>query len=138
MDHHFDPQGRLPEAFTVPKTSSFAQFLMSYDPELLPHNSMRRELDAGGGTGLELEHGTTIVTATFADGVVLAGDRRATMGNMISKRDIRKVFRTDAYSAAGIAGVWSIAVEIIRLFQVEARTLREDGGSAAVPRGQGQ
>src|SRR5205809_3822454 len=49
----------------------------------------------------------------------MAGDRRATMGNMISKRDVRKVFRTDEYSAAGMAGVWSIAMEIVRLFQVE-------------------
>lgn len=118
MDHHF-PHGRLPAAFTELKTSSFVQFLMSYAPELLPYSPMRRDLDARGGTELELEHGTTIVAATFAEGVVMAGDRRATMGNMISKRDVRKVFRTDEYSAAGIAGVWSIAVEIIRLFQVE-------------------
>jgi len=119
VDHHFDPDGRLPAAFTVPKTSSFVQFLMSYAPELLPYSPMRKDLDARGGTELELEHGTTIVAATFAEGVVMAGDRRATMGNMISKRDVRKVFRTDEYSAAGMAGVWNIAVEIIRLFQVE-------------------
>jgi proteasome beta subunit len=118
MDHQFKSH-LLPAAFTVPGTSSFVEFLTSYSPELLPHSPVRRDLDARGGTGLELEHGTTIVAATFADGVVLAGDRRATMGNMISKRDVRKVFRTDEYSAAGIAGVWSIAVEIIRLFQVE-------------------
>jgi proteasome beta subunit len=103
----------------VPKTSSFTQFLMSYAPDLLPYSPTRRDLDARGGTELELEHGTTIVAATFADGVVMAGDRRATMGNMISKRDVRKVFRTDEYSAAGVAGVWNVAVEIIRLFQVE-------------------
>jgi proteasome beta subunit len=68
---------------------------------------------------VELEHGTTIVAATFAEGVVLAGDRRATTASMISKRDIRKVFRTDEYSAAGVAGAWSIAVQMMRLFQVE-------------------
>ncbi len=119
MDHHFDAHGRLPAAFTVPNTSSFVQFLMSYAPELLPYSPMQRDLDARVTTELELEHGTTIVAATFAEGVVMAGDRRATMGNMISKRDVRKVFRTDEYSAAGMAGVWNIAVEIIRLFQVE-------------------
>jgi proteasome beta subunit len=80
---------------------------------------MREDLGAGGGTGLELEHGTTIVAATFAGGVVIAGDRRATQASMISKRDVRKVFRTDDYSAAGVAGVWSLAVEMVRLFQVE-------------------
>lgn len=119
MDHHFEPSRRLSAAFTLPKTSSFVESLMSYAPELLPYNPMRGDLDVRGGTGLELEHGTTIVAATFAEGVVLAGDRRATIGNMISKRDVRKVFRTDEYSAAGIAGVWNVAVEIIRLFQVE-------------------
>ena len=67
---------------------------------------------------MELEHGTTIVAATFADGVVIAGDRRATTATMISKRDVRKVFRTDEYSAAGVAGAWGIAVEMMRLFQV--------------------
>lgn len=119
MDHQFDPHGHLPAAFTVPRTASFVETLVSYAPELLPPSFMRRDLDARGGTGLELEHGTTIVAVTFAEGVAIAGDRRATTGNMISKRDIRKVFRTDEYSAAGVAGVWNIAVEIIRLFQVE-------------------
>ncbi|HZR50736.1 MAG TPA: proteasome subunit beta [Streptosporangiaceae bacterium] len=96
-------------------TSSFTQYLASHAPELLPDFT-----GAGSGEGkLELEHGTTIVSATYADGVVIAGDRRATMASMISKRDVRKVFRTDDYSAAGVAGTWSIAVELIRLFQVE-------------------
>jgi proteasome beta subunit len=101
------------------RTSSFTEFLASYAPELLRGSFMREDLGAGGGTGLELAHGTTIIAATFAGGVVLAGDRRATSGSMISKRDIQKVFRTDEYSAAGIAGAWSIAVELMRLFQVE-------------------
>jgi proteasome beta subunit len=100
-------------------TSSFIEFLASYDPELLRRSLMGEDLGAGGGTGLELEHGTTIVAATFAGGVVIAGDRRATQASMISKRDVRKVFRTDDYSAAGVAGVWSLAVEMMRLFQVE-------------------
>jgi proteasome beta subunit len=68
---------------------------------------------------LELEHGTTIVAVAYAEGVVLAGDRRVTMASMISKRDARKVFRTDDYSAAGVAGAWSIAVDMMRLFQTE-------------------
>jgi len=50
---------------------------------------------------------------------VLAGDRRATMGNMIAKRDVEKVFRSDEFSAIAIAGVASIGLEFIRLFQVE-------------------
>jgi len=100
-------------------TSSFIEFLASYAPELLRRSLGPEVPGAGGGTGLELEHGTTIVAATCAGGVVLAGDRRATMASMISKRDVRKVFRTDEYSAAGVAGTWSLAVEMMRLFQVE-------------------
>jgi len=93
-------------------TSSFTQYLEMHAPELLPDFT-------GDGAGLELEHGTTIVSATYDDGVVIAGDRRATMASMIAKRDVRKVFRTDDYSAAGVAGTWSVAVELIRLFAVE-------------------
>jgi proteasome beta subunit len=110
----------------APRTSSFTEFLAASKPELLPRSLGQADLTAataadgpGARTGLELEHGTTIVALTFADGVILAGDRRATLENMISKRDVRKVFRADDFSAIGAAGVWSIAVELIRLFQVE-------------------
>jgi len=64
-------------------------------------------------------HGTTIVAATFPGGVVMAGDRRATMGNIIAQRDIEKVFPADEYSCVGIAGSAGLAVELVRLFQTE-------------------
>jgi len=67
----------------------------------------------------EIPHGTTIVAATFGDGVVMAGDRRATMGNIIAQRDIQKVFPADEFSAVGIAGSAGVAVELVRLFQLE-------------------
>ena len=63
--------------------------------------------------------GTTIVGCLFDGGVVIAGDRRATMGNVIAQRDIEKVFVTDAYSAAGMAGTAGLGVEMLRLFTVE-------------------
>jgi proteasome beta subunit len=66
-----------------------------------------------------LPHGTTLVAAVFDHGVLLAGDRRATAGSMISKRDVEKVFRTDEYSAVGIAGTASVGLDFVRLFQVE-------------------
>jgi proteasome beta subunit len=59
------------------------------------------------------------VAATFPGGVVLAGDRRATMGNVIAQRDIEKVFPADEYSAVGIAGTAGLAVEMVKLFQLE-------------------
>ena len=69
--------------------------------------------------GPGLPHGTTIVAARFAGGVVMAGDRRATAGNMIAQRDIEKVFRSDDFSCVGIAGVAGIGLELVRLFQLE-------------------
>jgi proteasome beta subunit len=84
-------------------------------PELLPG---RRPLPAG--THAEIApHATTIVALSCVDGVVMAGDRRATMGNLIASRDIEKVHEADPYSLIGIAGTAGIGIELIRLFQVE-------------------
>ncbi|WP_328945531.1 proteasome subunit beta [Streptomyces sp. NBC_00250] len=105
--------GRLPAAFLTPGSSSFLDFLASHSPDLLPGG---RKLPEGI---VEAPHGTTIVAATFPGGVVLAGDRRATMGNMIAQRDIEKVFPADEYSAVGIAGTAGLAVEMVKLFQLE-------------------
>jgi proteasome beta subunit len=64
-------------------------------------------------------HGTTIVALAFDGGVVMAGDRRATMGNLIASRDIEKVHPADPYSLVGIAGTAGVGLELMRLFQVE-------------------
>jgi proteasome beta subunit len=119
VDPYFDRDRSFRRASMATGTSSFTEFLASCAPELLPRALRGEDPGAGDGRVVELEHGTTIVAATFAEGVVLAGDRRATMANMISKRDVRKVFRTDEYSAAGVAGAWSFAVDLVKLFQVE-------------------
>lgn len=86
---------------------SFIDFVSREAPETLPK-----------ATG-DLVHGTTIVAAAFDGGVIMAGDRRATMGSTIAMRDIEKVFGADEHSIIGIAGVAGIAVEMVRLFQVE-------------------
>ncbi|MDQ6873604.1 MAG: proteasome subunit beta [Actinomycetota bacterium] len=106
---------RLPDLLATRGTGSFSDFLDGAAPELLPG---RRPLPPGSAGDLA-PHGTTIVAVSFAGGVVMAGDRRATMGNVIAQRDIEKVFPADAYSCVGIAGTAGIAVEIVRLFQVE-------------------
>jgi proteasome beta subunit len=110
-----DPSGRLPAVFTTPGTSSFTDFLSLASPELLPG---RRPLPPGVSADIA-PHATTIVAINSADGVVMAGDRRATMGNMIASRDIEKVFAADAYSLVGIAGTAGVGIELMRLFQVE-------------------
>jgi proteasome beta subunit len=122
---------RLPAAYLQPGTSSFADFLAGQAPDLLPG---RRAVPSGDASDLA-PHGTTIVAATFPGGVVMAGDRRATMGNIIAQRDIQKVFPADEFSAVGIAGAAGLAVELVRLFQtelehyekIEGTTLSMDG-----------
>jgi proteasome beta subunit len=101
------------------QTSSFADYLTSHAPDLLP---AKVPAVVGGGVSdavRELPHATTIVAAVCDRGVVLAGDRRATAGSMIAKRDIEKVFRSDEYSAIAFAGTGSLGLEFVRLFAVE-------------------
>ncbi|MEP9365092.1 proteasome subunit beta [Nocardioides sp. CN2-186] len=122
---------RLPAAFLQPGSSSFSDFLAEQAPDLLPG---RRAVPQGHAGDLA-PHGTTIVAATFEGGVVMAGDRRATMGNIIAQRDIEKVFPADEFSVVGIAGSAGLAIEMVRLFQtelehyekIEGTTLSMDG-----------
>jgi proteasome beta subunit len=122
----FEPRARWQaSAFLAAGSSSFTDFLTMAAPELLPSamhgDNFTPSASAGSGAGAaaDLPHGTTIVTAVCQGGVVMAGDRRATSGNMISQRDIEKVFRSDEYSCVGIAGVAGIGVDMVRLFSVE-------------------
>jgi proteasome beta subunit len=95
---------------TAPGSSSFTEFLAAAAPDLLPSSTATNAL---------APHGTTILAATYGDGVLMAGDRRATAGNLIAQRDIEKVFASDEYSLVGIAGTAGMAIEIVRLYQVE-------------------
>lgn len=94
--------------------SSFTEFIRDQAPHLLPHNRVRTVTDAD-----KVPHGTTIVAIAYPGGVILAGDRRATAGNLIASRDMQKVFIADEFSAVGIAGTAGLAVEMVRLFAVE-------------------
>ena len=107
-------EGRLPASFLTPGSSSFTDFLAAHATHLLPG---RQPLPAGEIP--QVPHATTIVTVSFDGGVVMAGDRRATMGNLIANREIEKVFPADDYSCVGIAGTAGLAIELVRLFQVE-------------------
>jgi proteasome beta subunit len=121
-----DSYGRwLPGAYLSAGTSSFTDFLTVAAPDLLPQAAagatgiMPAGGSAPGPVAAELTHGTTIVAAACEGGVVMAGDRRATAGNMIAQRDVDKVFRSDEFSAVGYAGVAGVGLELVRLFQVE-------------------
>ena len=82
-----------------------------------------------------LPHGTTIVALKFPGGVVIAGDRRSTQGNMIAGRDVQKVYITDDYTATGIAGTAAIAVEFARLYAVELEHYEKTEGVPLTFRG---
>ncbi|MCK9868309.1 proteasome subunit beta [Nocardiopsis dassonvillei] len=107
--------GRLPAAFMSAGTSSFTEFLSSVRPEMLPGH----KLPPGGGTEHLTPDATTIVALTFPGGVLIAGDRRATQGNVIASRDVEKVYRSDEFSAVAFAGSAGFGIELARLYQVE-------------------
>jgi proteasome beta subunit len=112
------PGRRLPPAaYLGAGTSSFRDFLALAAPDLLP--GVGSAGAAGHGELRDLPHGTTIVAAEFDGGAVMAGDRRATAGSLISQRNFEKVLRSDDFSCIGIAGVAGIGVELARLFRFE-------------------
>jgi proteasome beta subunit len=91
--------------------SSFSDVLRSHSPDLLPGARIEGPVHA--------PEGTTVLALRYSDGVVVAGDRRATEGFQIAHRSIEKVFAADDHSAVAIAGAAGPAVEMVRLFQTE-------------------
>src|SRR3954463_5784756 len=69
--------------------------------------------------GFTDRHATTIVAIRYAEGVVMAGDRRATAGSSIAQRAVEKVHPADRYSGIAIAGSAGFGLELIRLFQLQ-------------------
>jgi proteasome beta subunit len=100
-------------------SSSFSEMLRRQAPHLLPAGSTVGSDGVPPSPTNALPHGTTIVALKFPGGVLIAGDRRSTQGNMIAGRDVQKVYVTDDYTATGIAGTAAIAVEFARLYAVE-------------------
>jgi proteasome beta subunit len=93
---------------------SFSELLRQVSPHHLPG------ANAGSGSApLEIPHGTTVVAIRYADGVVMAGDRRATAGYTIANRRMDKVFASDDYSGVAIAGAAGPAIEMVKLFQTQ-------------------
>jgi proteasome beta subunit len=109
--------GRLGEEFFIPGSSSFTEFLAAHRPELL---STRRVLPDGVRAAPDqVPHGTTVLALSYRDGVLIAGDRRATMGNLIAQRDLEKVHPADDHTAVAFAGTVGLALDMVKLYQVE-------------------
>jgi proteasome beta subunit len=98
-------------------------------PELLRRMGLGRELPGAGSDTLDVPHATTCVALRFVDGVVMAGDRRATSGNLISHRSMEKVVQADSHSGVAIAGAAGPAMEMIRLFQLQLEHYEKVEGS---------
>ena len=110
-------------AFTHNPNPSFSDLVRRIEPGLLPHQS-------AGGTVPSVPVGTTILALRFADGILMAGDRRATEGYTIADRRIEKVFPADEYSAVAIAGAAGPAIDLVKLLQVELRHYEKLEGEA--------
>ncbi len=107
------PGPRLPLLFDIPAPgSSFTDLLST----LGYTRTLEFPTDA---RAIQVPEGTTVLALRYADGVVMAGDRQATEGNMVAHRTIRKVFAADSHSGVAIAGTAGLAIEMVRLFQVE-------------------
>jgi proteasome beta subunit len=91
------------------------------DEGMTPFASVRGAFNgsSASGAGLDLTHATTIVALRYVDGVVMAGDRRATAGNVIAHRSMQKVYPADRWSGVSISGVAGVASEMVKLFQLE-------------------
>ncbi|WP_243726955.1 proteasome subunit beta [Actinocrispum wychmicini] len=103
----------VPGLTTDATDSSFFRYLQTHAPERLPWNRRpAKPVDA-------VPHGTTVLAVIYAGGVLIAGDRRATMGNQIARRDLEKVYPADGHSAIAFAGTVGLAVDLVKLFQIE-------------------
>jgi proteasome beta subunit len=113
-------------AFSTDPCSSFYHYLSSQRPELLPMArwSMmlpqpEQSLSPLTTKHLPWPHGTTVLAFTYQNGVLIAGDRRATEGFQIAANRMEKVFQTDEFSAMAIAGAAGPCVEMAKLFRIE-------------------
>ena len=105
--------------------SSFFDFLTKQHPDLTPgsrvvHTPATPVAEPFRTAGaVAVPQATTVLAVKYQNGVIIAGDRRATEGFQIADRRIEKVFKIDDYSAMAIAGAAGPCVEMAKLFQTE-------------------
>jgi proteasome beta subunit len=111
--------------------SSFVALLAAQAPELLPGaRALAATPAAAHSHSPAAPEGTTVVALAYPGGVVMAGDRRATVGTTIASREIEKVYPADSHSAIGIAGTAGLAIELVRVFQLELEHYEKIEGAA--------
>ncbi len=72
--------------------------------------------------------GTTTIGLVTTDGVVLASDTRATMGNLIASKTVRKIFELDENMGLAVAGSVGDAQTLVRFLRSQVRTERVSTG----------
>ena len=102
--------GTLSSSEIVPESSFSA---------LLEHNGLQPKWPIEHGGDLEVPQATTVLALRWENGVAMAGDRRATAGNIIAHQRVKKVYRADEFSAVAISGTAGMALELTKLFQTE-------------------
>ena len=121
--------GWLPESYLATGSSSFTEFVSQTAAHLLPGHRLAGQTPPSGGAGPSghdgiaashiAAHGTTIVTLAYDGGVLLAGDRRATMGNMIASKRAKKIYQITPRIGLTTAGGVGDAQQLVRIMQVE-------------------
>lgn len=109
---------------TTDPGTSFVDYLRSSQPDLIPDF-----LNGISANELNVPHATTVVALRFKDGVIMAGDRRATAGLSIAHRKMDKVLPADSHSGIAIAGTAGIAMELVKLFQVQLEHYEKMAGT---------
>jgi proteasome beta subunit len=84
---------------------------------LRKHSIVREPEQLAVQVPIQETQGTTIVAFKFANGVLVAGDRRATAGNVVMYDRTDKVFEVDRHSVMAIAGSFGMAWETARTLQ---------------------
>ena len=107
---------RWRQQFNDYSTSSFVEILRATSPSLLPPSLFAPNPEQAEA---QVPHGTTVLAIKYRDGVIMAGDRQATEGYQVAPRRIEKIYKSDDYSAVGIAGAAGPSMEMARLFQTE-------------------
>ena len=68
--------------------------------------------------------GTTTIGLACPEGVILATDKRATMGSLIAHKFVQKSFKIDKHIGVTVAGMVSDAQTLVRWMQAEARLFK--------------
>jgi proteasome beta subunit len=96
---------------------------------VLEHRGFQPRWEPGADHTIDIPEATTVLALTWSGGVVMAGDRRATAGNLIAHRRVRKVYPADDLSAVAISGTAGMALELIKIFQTELEHYEKIEGS---------